>query len=157
MTECSICFEKCTQKICSQCNNYCHLECIKKYIKKNPTTINYNNNSSINIKCFICKKEDCGFKLTKSRFNYIFMDKLTNATEYICEIGYLCNIMIYNEGIYNCLLYDLLIKHVYDSRNILYYKDELFKSYVDNVIMLYKDILKTNETNKYIRELNNKI
>ena len=95
---CSICLEECALKFCKYCNNYVHLDCIKKYINNDYKTIYLPNNNSLSIKCFICKTNDSGFLLTKQRFNFIFLNDLYQAYEYLQNIKYFVEVMLFNNN-----------------------------------------------------------
>lgn len=134
--QCSICLDECNLKFCNYCNNYVHLDCIKNYIKTNSNSINLPNIYSLNIKCFICKNKDSGFKLTKSRFNYIFLNKLNTVKEYINELRFILNILIENSLKIHNIFYELFFKRIYESKNILYDKDLKVQELVYNIIDL---------------------
>jgi hypothetical protein len=136
---CSICLDECILKFCNYCNNYVHLECVKNYIKTSNNSINLPNIYSLNIKCFICKNIDSGFKLTKYRFNYIFLNKLNTIKEYINEFKFILNILIKSNFKINRIFFDLFFKRIYESKEIMYDKDSNFRYQVKKIIEYIKE------------------
>lgn len=135
---CSICLENCSLKFCKYCNNYAHIECIKKYINNDYKSIFLYNNNSLSIKCFICKTNDSGFILTKQRFNYIFLDNLYNDDyEYLKYIHYCVNVMLNNNNLNHNICFELILIRIIESKYILYDKLDIFKEKINKQLKHY--------------------
>ena len=142
---CSICLETCSLKFCKYCNNYAHINCIKKYINTDSNSIYLPNNDSLSIKCFICKKNDSGFKLTKQRFNIIFLSKLTMDHEYLEHIKYFVNVMLENDKVNHNICYELLLIRILQSKQTLYNKLDIFREKINSQLEVYRS--KCNNSN----------
>ena len=135
---CSICLEECSFRFCRHCNNYVHMECIKKYINNDYKSIYLSNSDSLSIKCFICKSNDCGFLLTKQRFNFIFLSNLTTEYEYLNFIHYLINIMLFNDILNHNICFELLLIRVLQSKHMLYNKIDIFRNKINSQLEKYR-------------------
>lgn len=150
---CSICLDNCNLIFCNKCNNYVHLECIKKYINSDYKSIILNNKENILVKCFICKR-DTNFKLTKNRFNYIFNNIFNNILDrniesttnnsleiyYLKYISFIINIMIYNKTYDNIIIMELLLQAIKKSKFILYDKIDVLREKLNEKLINYKKI-----------------
>jgi len=134
---CSICLEECTLKFCKYCNNYVHLDCIKKYINNDYKSIYLPNNNSLSIKCFICKTNDSGFLLTKQRFNFIFLNDLYQAYEYLQNIKYFVEVMLFNNNLNHHICFQLILIRIFQSKHILYNKIDIFKEKINLQLIKY--------------------
>ena len=134
---CSICLDECSLKFCKYCNNYVHIECIKKYINNDYKSIFLCNNDSLSIKCFICKTNDSGFKLTKKRFNSIFLYNINNDYEYLKYIHYFVNVMLNNNNLNHNICFELILIRIIESKHILYDQIDLFKEKIKSQLEYY--------------------
>tara|TARA_Y100000816_G_C25713445_1_gene376482 strand:- start:98 stop:571 length:474 start_codon:yes stop_codon:yes gene_type:complete len=147
---CSICLDNSNLKMCNYCNNYVHIDCLSNYIKSNYKSIILKNSDTISIQCFICKNNDCGFILTKNRFNNIFNDTLIEEEDYINHIRFIINIMIYNNVFNHDLLFEILLKRIIESKDFLYNKVDIFKNKMKQKIISYKNSCNSSKNLKMI-------
>ena len=99
---------------------------------------------------YICKNNDCGFILTKNRFNNIFNNTLIDEEDYINHMRFIINIMIYNNVCNHDLLFEILLKRIIESKDFLYNKVDIFKTKMKQKIISYKKSCNSSKNLKMI-------